>query len=368
MGISITKESHRVYQARVTYIDEEGNRRTKAKRGLSSRKDAKEWAEEIEHKLLHGDFFSPSKGHIKLPEYFYDYVQTYKVHKIADRTYNSYLYTYRQLLDNLNIPINRVTRKSYQEFLKSIGKDLSKATMQKLHGHLKALAKEALYEGAIKKDFTYNTSINFDSNRTRKVEYLSAKELGTLTRYLEKTRDKHFTSKYILLTLIGTGMRPGEVQALQVKDVNFRESTININKTYVETTKSTKVPKNESSYRTIVVSDRLLNVLRDLITLKSKPYDYLFTNQYGTIASSSALNKTLRESLEGTNLNKKGFHAHSLRHTHVAYLIYMGVDIYSISKRLGHENIGTTQRVYSYLIDELKTKSDEDIKRFLTKI
>ena len=57
-------------------------------------------------------------------------------------------------------------------------------------------------------------------------------------------------------------------------------------------------------------------------------------------------------------IEKQGFHFHSLRHVHVAYLLGKGVDVYAISKRLGHSNITVTLNTYSYLIDEYKAKND----------
>ena len=58
-------------------------------------------------------------------------------------------------------------------------------------------------------------------------------------------------------------------------------------------------------------------------------------------------------------IKKQGFHFHSLRHVHVAYLLGQGVDVYAISKRLGHANVTITLNTYSYLIDEYKAKNDE---------
>ena len=84
--------------------------------------------------------------------------------------------------------------------------------------------------------------------------------------------------------------------------------------------------------------------------------------------SSSALNKKLRQSLKDLGINRSGFHFHSLRHTHVAHLLACGIDIYIISKRLGHTNISTTTRTYSYLIDEYKAKNDEQIRNELDKL
>ena len=70
------------------------------------------------------------------------------------------------------------------------------------------------------------------------------------------------------------------------------------------------------------------------------------------------MNKTLKESQKNLSIKRSGFHFHSLRHSHVDFLLANNVDIYAISKRLGHSNLGTNTKVYAYLIDEYKAKSD----------
>lgn len=56
---------------------------------------------------------------------------------------------------------------------------------------------------------------------------------------------------------------------------------------------------------------------------------------------------------------------HSLRHTHISYLINMGVDLKSISARAGHSNIGTTADIYGHVIAQkqkgIATKFEEYI-------
>lgn len=92
--------------------------------------------------------------------------------------------------------------------------------------------------------------------------------------------------------------------------------------------------------------------------LKANNSVMVFQNVLGTIPTSNALNKCLRSIMNDCDIKKQGFHFHSLRHVHVAYLLGEGVDIYAISKRLGHSNITVTLRTYSYLIDEYKAKND----------
>ncbi|MCO6531673.1 tyrosine-type recombinase/integrase [Lactobacillus sp.] len=112
-----------------------------------------------------------------------------------------------------------------------------------------------------------------------------------------------------------------------------------------------KPPKNESSKRVIYVSNSLLNTLNELC---KNNQEFIFAKLHGELPTDNALNKALRYRLKEANISKKGFHFHSLRHCHVAYLVAHHVDWYEISKRLGHSNLGITMDTYSYMIDEMK--------------
>ena len=159
----------------------------------------------------------------------------------------------------------------------------------------------------------------------------------------------------MILTAIYTGMRKSEIQALTWKDIDFLHSTIRVNKSWDEKKKAFKPTKTESSNRTIKVNRELLNYLADL---KANSSVMVFQNVLGTVPTGTALNKCLRSIMSDCGIEKQGFHFHSLRHVHVAYLLGKGVDIYAISKRLGHSNITVTLNTYSYLIDEYKAKND----------
>lgn len=87
----------------------------------------------------------------------------------------------------------------------------------------------------------------------------------------------------------------------------------------------------------------------------------VFMNCFGTVPTSTAANNKIKEILADCKIKKRDFTFHSLRHVHVAYLINKGIEIYAISKRLGHSNINVTLSRYAYLIDEYKTKNDDEI-------
>ena len=139
--------------------------------------------------------------------------------------------------------------------------------------------------------------------------------------------------------------------------------TININKSWDFNNKRFKKAKTESSNRIIRVNDDLLNILSELKPNNTKQ---VFDSVFGSVPGSGAVNKALRKVLKRAGISKKNYHFHSLRHSHVALLLYQGVDVvYAISKRLGHADLTTTTRKYSYLIDEFKAKSDDHIEDLL---
>ena len=84
--------------------------------------------------------------------------------------------------------------------------------------------------------------------------------------------------------------------------------------------------------------------------------------------ASRSVNVSLRSFLKKAGINKSGYHFHSLRHSHVAYLLSKGVDLYAISKRLGHKDMTVTAKTYAYLIDEYKEKQDQQIIKAIDEI
>jgi len=56
---------------------------------------------------------------------------------------------------------------------------------------------------------------------------------------------------------------------------------------------------------------------------------------------------------------------HTLRHSHASALIFAGVSIASIAKRLGHSSVTTTQETYLHIIQELENQDSEKITRYL---
>lgn len=352
------------WQARIDYYDNQGKRHFKSKSGFKTKKEAQLFISQMIVDKNSGKFIPDTPP--LFYEYFWNWFETYKEKTIVDRTKRQYIHTYNVLKKLMpNAKIDKINRETYQKFLDEYGKDHAKETVIKVNSLVHACVKDAVYDNKLQKDFVSRTTLIYNKTKTRKVEYLNESDMQKLINHLLSTRNTHYTSKYMILLAIYTGMRLGEIQGLKWSDINFNFKTININKSWNSEENRYQPTKNESSKRIIRVNNGILDILKEL---KTNDKNILFLNQFKTIPTSSAVNKTLRNCLSELNINKRGFHFHSLRHTHVAYLLAHDVDIYVISKRLGHSNISTTTNVYSYLIDEYKNRTNDQIENILNNL
>lgn len=359
------KKAKNGYYGYVNYRDSNGNRKQKKAKGhFKLKRDAKEAAGKLKLEL---EASNTSLADISFADYYRRWVELYKENKIKS---HSAKYQYKLIGNYIEDyfeqkKLKDIHRSDYQAFINWYGKDHSYESVRKLKGACHTCVSYAVDDDVVRKNFTDNVELVYDSERTRKVQYLSNDELIKLKKRVVSQLDHNYTSRYMILTAIYTGMRKAEIQALTWNDIDFLHSTISINKSWDEKEKNFKSTKTESSNRVIKVNRELLKRLEDL---KVNSSTMVFRNMFGTIPTSNALNKCLHEIMKNAKIDKEGFHFHSLRHVHVAYLIGQGVDIYAISKRLGHANVNITLKVYAYLIDEYKAKNDNLIVEKLQKI
>ncbi len=364
--MTVLKRKNGTWEARISWYDHLGKRHYKAKRGFKTKPEAVlgeaklrlDYEEtSIREKVDQQDTFA---------EYFKNWYIFYKKPKVSKVTLNRYRYTYNVINEYFgNKLLKDITRSNYQKFIVKYGQNHSPNTMKMINNCIKACVKNAVYDEEIKKAFTYNIELISNRDNVVQVEYLNVAEIKALLNSTISKLSPRYTSNYMIATAILTGARLSEIAGLTWNDINFNFNTININKSYDYFTKSFKPTKNKSSNRIIKINDTLCDVLKELRTNNT---DLVFQNKRGLIPSSNAVNKALRARLSELNINRRNFHFHSLRHSHVAYLLSEGIDIYPIAQRLGHSDISTTTKTYAYLIDEYKQKNDEIIMQRLDKL
>ncbi|MGL5050614.1 MAG: tyrosine-type recombinase/integrase [Fusobacteriaceae bacterium] len=156
----------------------------------------------------------------------------------------------------------------------------------------------------------------------------------------------------MLNILFFTGVRIGELLALQYSDIDFYKKCIKINKTLTRTAGVDVVtsPKTSSSVREIMINDSLLKIIEKYC---EKIYSLKLSTRLFLLHRTN-ISKQIKKF--ATEVGVKEIRTHDLRHSHASLLIHLGVNPLAISKRLGHERVDTTLNVYSHLYPDSSEK------------
>lgn len=167
------------------------------------------------------------------------------------------------------------------------------------------------------------------------------------------------------MTLIAkTGLRFSEALAITPEDFDFAHQTLSVNKTWDYKTDSGFSPtKNKSSNRKIQIDWQTVVQFSELTRNLSSKVEPIFITNSRKIYNSTVNNLLFR-------LCKKSgipeITVHGLRHTHASLLLYAGVSIASVARRLGHASMNTTQKIYLHIIQELENKDTDIVMRSLS--
>lgn len=256
--------------------------------------------------------------------------------------------------------------KLYQHLLDEGGKDanpVSTSTVAKLHSWIKPAFDYLVGLGIAEQNpFAY-------VKRPREIQdeafALSEIDLNVLTSYLSKASrvdsDEFDMLNVALLLCLNTGVRRGELAGFRVGDYKPRTSSITVKSNLVQTTKGLvrKVPKSKHSRRNISLSPGMCDVLDAYLSWQSYMLDAhgirqrgdtpLFCDYDGSPVHPRMYAKHLRFLVDKLGLDKS-IHLHTLRHTHATTLLDLGVNIKTISERLGHSDVGVTLRIYSHVL------------------
>ncbi|MEC6747368.1 site-specific integrase [Marinilactibacillus sp. XAAS-LB27] len=347
------------WQYRVSY-KEDDQYKIKSGNGYSTKKEAQIAAAKLEDLLNKGNKINKNPEFL---EYFQKWYEVFKKDKHSEKNN-------RDIMLSINTAkkffkktkIKDIDRKKYQEFLNWYGNGRASATVRKVHVYTKGCLLDALQEGIIHKDPTRNiVAKGTEAVRNERNKYLNQREAVALINEIKKGMKPEWQSRYIILVGIATGLRFSEILALSWEDVNFKEKTVSVKSAFDYThTKKIQKTKTEASKRVISIDDATLTILKEYkLATQINHSKYVFLDNQFNHVSNNAVNKSLKNACKRIGITEITFH--SLRHTHCSLLIYQGVNIKYISKRLGHSTISITYQVYGHILDELEQRESSKV-------
>jgi len=296
-------------------------------------------------------------------DYYSQWVSIYKEGAIRKVTLDKYLMTQswlKKLIPEVKLcDMNRIT---YQQLLNDYAKDHERQTTMDFHHQIKGAILDAVDEGLIDRDPTRKVIIKGKQPKDKKIKYLNQFELHTLLISLDLGKEVNWD--WFILLVAKTGMRFSEALALTPKDFDFSHQSLSISKTWDYKSDGGFLPtKNKSSVRKIQIDWQTVVQFSELI--KGLPEDKPIF-----VKKDKVYNSTVNDILERhcKKANIPIISVHGLRHTHASLLLFAGVSIGSVARRLGHASMTTTQKTYLHIIHELENQDVDLVMRSLSSL
>lgn len=294
-------------------------------------------------------------------EYYRQWIDVYKKGAIREATMAKYLMT-QKWVERLapELKVYELSRTAYQKLLNDYAKEHERQTTLDFHHQLKGAILDALDEGLLERDPTRKAIIKGKSPRAKKIKYLNQFELHTLIAHLDLREEVNWD--WFILLVAKTGMRFSEALAVTPSDFDFARQTLSVSKTwdykgnggFLPTKNHSSIRKSQIDWQVVVKFSELTRRLPE-----DKP---IFVGEMKIY--NSTVNDVLTRHCRACGISEISIHG--LRHTHASLLLFAGVSIASVARRLGHASMTTTQKTYLHIIQELENKDVDLVMRTLS--
>ncbi|MCF2670456.1 site-specific integrase [Butyricicoccus pullicaecorum] len=245
---------------------------------------------------------------------------------------------------------------------------LTHCSVNHYHKFLSSMFRTAVKQGVMAE----NPCAHVDAPSAGEEEpaYLDENDAAKLIEALDAAPMKY---RVMIFLLLDTGMRRGELLGLEWKDIDFDRCTITIRRNSVYLPGQgviTQTPKTRRSARTVKVPQDCIDMLRQYRTHQLQErlklgdqweeHDRLFTTWNGRPLHPSSVTGWFTKFARAAEL-PEGVTIHSLRHTNATLLIAAGVNVRTVSARLGHAHTSTTMDIYSHAIQSADAAASDAI-------
>lgn len=293
-------------------------------------------------------------------DYYADWVKLYKEGAIRDVTMKKYQLT-QSWLERLvpNLRLCELDRNAYQQIINEYAVCHERQTTMDFHHQLKGAVLDAVDDGLIAKDPTRKVIIKGKAPRAKKPKYLNQFELHKLLEVLNLGEEINWD--WLILLIAKTGLRFSEALALTPGDFDFSRQMLSVSKTWDYKGNGGFSPtKNASSIRKVPLDWQLVIQFSELMREAPKEASLFACGRVYNSTVNGVLARRCRQA--GVPV----ISIHGLRHTHASILLFAGVSIASVARRLGHASMTTTQKTYLHVIQELENQDIDLVMKSLS--
>lgn len=343
--------------------------------GFKTKREAVLEAQKIDQKLKAGTVFTSSATLYELWEEWYTLV--IEPSDLAKSTKDKYKYRGKLIKQKFSKrKVKDIRHSEYQKFLNNYGKKVIRSQVSRLNGDIKRVIAMAKRDGLLLNDFTDGIQLMGEKFRKKPEDkYLrSMKDYRNMLIYLRGEFDYMVSVlPFLLYTLFKTGLRTGEGMAVCWSDVKWEAKMIYTYRRFAGDKQEFCPPKTDTSIRYVPIDDDLIMVLKYLKRIQESvlesrgivnPEGFIFFDYRYGVPTNTGLNKFLKKCLTALNIDSE-MTATGTRHTYGSVLLANGVDVWVVSKILGHKDIKQVISTYGHLLEEVIDNEYEEIRNIL---
>ena len=279
-------------------------------------------------------------------------------------------YTFVDATMKKEIPSNtllaNIDRRYIQSKIENIIDSKGYHTAYRVRSRLKSI-----FDYAVQYSYIQNNEVDYtvipkkpetlEDVEKKRNKFLTMEEIKAL---VDALNNRPYQQKYadMVTVLALTGMRYGELTALQLKNIDFENNKIEITGNFDSINKIKTLPKTARSIRTILVSDAVIKAIQRQVVRLTERYkplkddDYIFCLEvWNSPITLSSFIQIIKKYGEKAGI-KKNLSSHIFRHSHISYLAEAGLPIKSIMDRVGHANAKMTLEIYSHTTKDMEDK------------
>lgn len=347
--------------------------------GFKTKREAEIEALALELKLINGVIIDKNITFYSLWEKWLEL--TVKPLSKSDITFYKHILRGRFIKDYFkDKPAVKIKASEYQAFINKYAETNCRDNVSRMNAEIRNVIVFAKRDKLSIEDFTEGVILSGRPSKKRRDEkYIhSFEDYQKLVTYLESNLDlKTSVVPHLLLIQLKTGLRAGEVAGLTWDCVLWESSEIKTYRRYDTARKRWTKPKTEDSVRTVPLDSDTLSILINLKKEQSifiengtitNNENMIFVDLNYNVITNAGINKHLKQILKTLKIHPKNMTSTGLRHTYCSTMLAKGIDIWAVSKLMGHKDIKQITETYGHLIKEKADIENNKVRAVLTSL